>query len=173
MKRSAISRNDSLRNTGTRVPAFEYRARTRDDTIATSKTIKMPCSTKGVYGSRRQEYVREASPSIRNSDDAIMLTTLPTETIYKFLSRQVTLNYEALYYGGTLEDAKRAESLLQNRPPPPPSLPFPPTFLSPIQQTLLAYANFECRASTTLEINRVAIVNTVHRRHWAQLNCRI
>lgn len=102
--------------TGTRVPAFEYRARTRDDTIATSKTIKMPCSTKGVYWSRRrQEYVREASPSIRNSDDAIMLTTLPTETIYKLLSRQVTLNYEALYYGGTLEDAERAESLLQNR----------------------------------------------------------
>lgn len=55
---------------------------------------------------------------IRNSDDAIMLTTLPAETIYKSLSRRVTLNYEALYYGRATEDAKRAESLLRNLPSP-------------------------------------------------------
>lgn len=39
-----------------------------------------------------------------------MLTTLPAETIYKSLSGRVTLNYEALYYSGVAEDAKRAES---------------------------------------------------------------
>lgn len=42
----------------------------------------------------------EKPPSIRNSDDAIMLTTMQAKTIYKSLSRQVTLNYEPLYYPG-------------------------------------------------------------------------
>lgn len=45
------------------------------------------------------------APSIRNSDDAIILTTLSAETIYKSVSRQVTLNYKALYYGAAAEDA--------------------------------------------------------------------
>lgn len=57
-----------------------------------------------------------------------MLTTIPAKTIYKSLSRQVTLNYEPLYYPG--RRCKRAESLLQN-----PLLSSPPT-----PELLLAYA---------------------------------
>lgn len=73
-----------------------------------SKTIKMPCS-RGCTGERVGGWLGYPA-GIRNSDDTIMLTTLPAETIYKSLSGRVTLNYEALYYSGVAKDAKRAES---------------------------------------------------------------
>lgn len=107
---SGISRNDSLRTLYTIDGGgpFEYRARTYgddddDDDDARWKTIKMPYYAEGWYGGG-------SLPAFVISDDAIMLTTMPAKTIYKSVSRQVTLNYEPLYYPG--RRCKRAESLL-------------------------------------------------------------